>query len=637
MKQRYTYVIPLIFILFLITLFFPPTIFAAEEIIFQDGFESGNTSAGGWTSNGTLRVDRSSYSENYAARIDDSGYLQKTVSTMGYESVSVQYAVYTYNYDANEYLTVQWSEDGNSWNSIGSFQSGWQAVEIDLGSAAGNKPLFYLRFQSNAYGFFERFRVDDVVISGVSGSAENLPPQFNSDPIDLPAATAAMPYSASITGSATDPDNDTLSYSKTEGPDWLIVQVDGSLSGTPGTVDLGLNEFMIQVSDGRGGIDSATLYITVQEGGTPVTQDPGTGPWVVASDVAAECHMDPNLLTSAESELGTTFLVVRYGKICHEYYTSGYDSSSSVWSATKTLGSVTVGALVHAGKHLQENGRKTGPLTEFQKADHWLDSFSYNEDATIAHILAMEAHNSSLDYGDKTHSYDTVGSVQINTLSDIINEVVSQDTATLGRNIGEFYEHYVADKLGFEDSSWGSSDSSKTFAYTWSATARDMARLGLLMLNGGVWNGERIIDMDYMYNMSHAAFEDGSTRYGYLTWLSEDDPCGPAPIHTVYPHGISEAPDCLRAQGCEQTYDVGVFFAAGLGGQYIIQHRGLDMVIVVKDSGVQDRSEVARIWDAIRPAVVALDPTYAGDEEAFCRDYGVNNYAPDLKLWEDGR
>jgi hypothetical protein len=292
---------------------------------------------------------------------------------------------------------------------------------------------------------------------------------------------------------------------------------------------------------------------------------------------------------------------------------------------------------MYQSRDLVSRGRQSGPLAEFQRVDHWLDDFSYNQDATIAHVLSMEGHNRSLSYGDKSFTYDTVGSTQINTLSDIINLVVAQDSDRLGRNIGEFYERYVASTLGFEDSTWGTSNRSKNFAYSWNATARDMARLGLLLLNGGVWNGERVLDSEYVYNLSHAAFEDGSTRYGYLTWLSEEDDCGPAPVHRSYPHGISQAPDCgRRGRGCEQTQDVGVFFAAGLGGQYIIQHRGLDMVIVVKESGSQSSEEVVRVWDAIRPAVVAYDPTYPGDERGFCAAYGANKYAPDLKLWEGG-
>ena len=37
-----------------------------------------------------------------------------------------------------------------------------------------------------------------------------------------------------------------------------------------------------------------------------------------------------------------------------------------------------------------------------------------------------------------------------------------------------------------------------------------------------------------------------------------------------------------------------------------------------------------KLWDAVRPAVVAEDPTYRGDEAAFCAAYGSGDYAPDL-------
>jgi hypothetical protein len=36
------------------------------------------------------------------------------------------------------------------------------------------------------------------------------------------------------------------------------------------------------------------------------------------------------------------------------------------------------------------------------------------------------------------------------------------------------------------------------------------------------------------------------------------------------------------------------------------------------------------MWNAVRPALVAHDPTYKGDESAFCEAYAGNRYAPDL-------
>jgi hypothetical protein len=89
-------------------------------------------------------------------------------------------------------------------------------------------------------------------------------PMFTVDPINKPDATEGAAYSDTIAGSATDVDaGDTLTYSKVSGPAWLTVSADGTLSGTPGSGDVGANVFTVQVDDGNGGTDTATLNITV--------------------------------------------------------------------------------------------------------------------------------------------------------------------------------------------------------------------------------------------------------------------------------------------------------------------------------------------------------------------------------------
>ena len=374
----------------------------------------------------------------------------------------------------------------------------------------------------------------------------------------------------------------------------------------------------------------------------PGGTDPGTGPWTLisSSNVAAECGLDPALLQQANRTLGIGWAVVRYGKLCHEYYPGGSDGAEAVYSTTKTMGALTVGALIHQSKSIPASTtRKRGPLGEFQRVDHWLDSFSFQSASTTAHVLGMvSAASPNLNYPNREFQYDTVGSQAINRLSDVVNTVVAQDTSRLGSNIGQFWRRHFATPLGFQNSTWGTSDSSKNFATSWTTTIRDMARVGLLMLNGGVWNGQRLVDENFLYNLSHASFEDANTGYGYLTWLNEDDSCAPKPIHRAYPHGpVSNAPSCLRSEGCSQTYDTGVFYAAGLGGQYIVVHRGLDLVIIAKDSGGQSGTEPMRFWNALRPAVLAHDPVYRNNNTGFCNAYGRGQYAPDLKLWENGR
>jgi hypothetical protein len=75
-----------------------------------------------------------------------------------------------------------------------------------------------------------------------------------------------------------------------------------------------------------------------------------------------------------------------------------------------------------------------------------------------------------------------------------------------------------------------------------------------------------------------------------------------------------------------------VWSAQGAGGQFIVGHPALDLVIVAKNyTSMNSGGSPTGMWNAVRPALVALDPTYKGDEKAFCEAYGNNKYAPDLQ------
>jgi len=369
----------------------------------------------------------------------------------------------------------------------------------------------------------------------------------------------------------------------------------------------------------------------------PPRRDPGPEPWalVPADRVAAECGLDPSLLAAADAALERPYAIVRYGKLCHEYYPAetAPDDVDEIFSTTKTLGALVTGVAAYQTRDLERTGRKTGPILDTDRVDHWLDQFDFNPDAQIAHVLAMIAHNPDLSYGKRTYRYDLVGREQINRLSDIMNIAIDQDPATFGEDLEEFTQRFLFRPLGMDKANWSGGRPDKTVGFTWRATVREMARIGLLMLNDGMWNGERLVDREWIYKMTHAAFEDSNIAYGYLTWLSIDSDngishCAPPAIHASYPHGLSESPDCgFTRRACEQQYDVGVWSALGLGGQVIMGHRGLDLVMVAKELGNDERI----LWNAVRPALVALDPEFAGDEEAFCAAYDASTYAPDLR------
>jgi hypothetical protein len=96
----------------------------------------------------------------------------------------------------------------------------------------------------------------------VDAAPVNQPPAFNADPFSKPDAEERKNYSSSIANDATDPDADPLTFSKISGPAWLNVAANGALSGRPKRNDVGLNTFVVQVSDGSL-TDQATMTINV--------------------------------------------------------------------------------------------------------------------------------------------------------------------------------------------------------------------------------------------------------------------------------------------------------------------------------------------------------------------------------------
>jgi hypothetical protein len=117
-----------------------------------------------------------------------------------------------------------------------------------------------------------RGRLDDVIIrdtmltqSQIAALMTNTAPQFSSNTMSRSAG--AGPISGTIAGSATDADaGDIVTYAKVNGPAWLTVAADGTLSGTPSATS-GIHEFVVTATDSKGMARFATLNIQLGASG----------------------------------------------------------------------------------------------------------------------------------------------------------------------------------------------------------------------------------------------------------------------------------------------------------------------------------------------------------------------------------
>jgi len=103
---------------------------------------------------------------------------------------------------------------------------------------------------------------DDVVVKRID--VPNLPPVFTADSFVLPSAQAGLPYRQSVAAKAGDPESGPLTFSKVDGAAWINVAPDGTLSGAPGTGDVGPATVALRVTDSGGKTADATVRLRVQ-------------------------------------------------------------------------------------------------------------------------------------------------------------------------------------------------------------------------------------------------------------------------------------------------------------------------------------------------------------------------------------
>ena len=112
-------------------------------------------------------------------------------------------------------------------------------------------------------GRFDEFRFHSSALTDaqVAAIANLPPPRFASVPLRKPDAAMLQAYTGTLAGEATGAG--TLTFSKMDGPAWLAVGPDGSLSGTPSLPDGGQNQFLVRVTDVLGSIHTTMLHIQV--------------------------------------------------------------------------------------------------------------------------------------------------------------------------------------------------------------------------------------------------------------------------------------------------------------------------------------------------------------------------------------
>jgi Beta-lactamase len=227
-----------------------------------------------------------------------------------------------------------------------------------------------------------------------------------------------------------------------------------------------------------------------------------------------------------------TCLVVYKGKIVQERYYRSYKAPAMAMSSTKSITGILVGMLIDDGKIKSIDE----PVCSYIK--EWC--MGQKSKVTLRQLLTMTSGLPRM-FSEGVGSVSDKNPFVINlplatepgTVWAYSNEGVQLLSPILDKAAGEPFQEYARKRL-FEPLGMRGTRlhlDEKGHAWTYAdmeTTPRDFARIGLLMLNKGVWQGKRIVSESWVKQLTTPS-QTLNPHYGLLWWLF-DNPKGYAAL-----------------------------------------------------------------------------------------------------------
>lgn len=290
-------------------------------------------------------------------------------------------------------------------------------------------------------------------------------------------------------------------------------------------------------------------------------------------------------------------LIARHGRLVLEEYFYGAeaDAPHETRSASKTVATVLAGAAMQAG---MEVGPATQVYATMRPGVAGLDP--RKRALTLEHLLSMSSGYDCDESGERPGDEDRItqqdddpdwtrmildldmvrapgdSAVYCSINPHLAGAVLSRAT---GRWLPELWEELVAQPLGMQRYHVPLTPLGNAYlGGGWRFRLRDFMKLGQLYLNGGTWNGRRIVSEEWVRRSTEPRHPMGSrARYGYLWWTLD------------YPY----AGRTVRA-----------YFASGNGGQYVMVIPELGLVIGANGGNYNDRANWQTVLELIPHAIL---------------------------------
>lgn len=232
-------------------------------------------------------------------------------------------------------------------------------------------------------------------------------------------------------------------------------------------------------------------------------------------------------------------MILRHGKVIAEHwwapYAPGYQHA--MYSATKTFTGCAVGFAVQEGL-LKVSDKVISFFPELLPET----MPQYLEDLTVEHLLTMSCGHASTRYAGSgaeqirnflatpfSSKPGTVFAYDV-ACSHVLSHILTRVT---GVSTYEYLKPRMLDKLGIENPVWEMDlDGVNMGNGGTHMRTSDLAKLGQFLLNGGSWNGEQLLNKEWVKAQTTPHIfqrpqlseeenmkDDGGQGYGYQTWM----------------------------------------------------------------------------------------------------------------------
>ena len=284
------------------------------------------------------------------------------------------------------------------------------------------------------------------------------------------------------------------------------------------------------------GIDDISIF------STRIVKDNNPQEWPVSTQYN-KVALPHDLTLELENNESVAFLVIKNDSVIHEQYWDNYNknSLSNPFSATKSIVGVLTGIAI--GEGLISDDDAVGKyIPEFNSGE--------NSKLKIRHLLTM---SSGLNWDESysslfsltTEAYYGTNLNQLITNLKVVVEpgktfrYMSCNTVLLamivskasGMTISAYAEQKLWNPIGASQPAYWSLDHNEGLEKSYCcfySTARDLAKVGKLYLDSGIWNGQRIVPADFVRESltpNNCLDENGHPvdYYGYQWWLTAID------------------------------------------------------------------------------------------------------------------